>query len=279
MTAAIYLARYRRSVALYDAGQSRASLIPKSHNYPGFPAGVSGKELLALLARQMEFYQVPVIRARVTDLRRNAEGFSAFSAAGEFAARTVLLTTGIVDKTPEMKGLDEAVSKSIVRYCPVCDAYEASDYRIAVIGAGPAAIAKAKFMRDYSKDVTLLWQHTSKPFESNALDEAGIDIATRIIRLELRGDQVIAETGDGTKTFDVLYPALGCDVQSDLAVALGAKTGDAGCLKVDEHQRTNVEGLYAAGDVVSDLHQIAVGTAHAAVATTHIHKMLPPQPR
>jgi hypothetical protein len=68
---------------------------------------------------------------------------------------------------------------------------------------------------------------------------------------------------------------LGCGVQSELASALGAKTNGVGRLEVDSHQRTTVAGIYAAGDVVSDLHQIAVATGHAALAATHIHKSLP----
>ena len=81
--------------------------------------------------------------------------------------------------------------------------------------------------------------------------------------------------GGQTLSFDVVYPALGCGVRSELAVALGAKTNDVGCLEVDAHQQTTVDGVYAAGDVVSDLHQIAVATGHAAIAATHIHKSLP----
>ena len=79
--------------------------------------------------------------------------------------------------------------------------------------------------------------------------------------------------------FEIVYPALGCDARSQLASDLGAETTEVGCLKVDEHQRTTVHGLYAAGDVVSDLHQITVATAHAAVAATHRHRTLPPNPR
>jgi thioredoxin reductase (NADPH) len=75
------------------------------------------------------------------------------------------------------------------------------------------------------------------------------------------------------------YPAMGCDVRSGLAFALGAATTDVGCLKVDGHQGTSVDGLYAAGDVVSDLHQIAVATGHAAVAAARIHHCLPRNPR
>jgi thioredoxin reductase (NADPH) len=78
-----------------------------------------------------------------------------------------------------------------------------------------------------------------------------------------------------TLSLDVVYPALGCGVRSELASQLGARTNDVGCIEVDSHQRTTVAGIYAAGDVVSDLHQIAVGTGHAAIAATHIHKSLP----
>jgi thioredoxin reductase (NADPH) len=63
-------------------------------------------------------------------------------------------------------------------------------------------------------------------------------------------------------------------VQSDLARALGAECEDAGCIVVDHHQRTNIEGLYAAGDVVHELNQISVALGHAAIAATDIHNSL-----
>ena len=81
--------------------------------------------------------------------------------------------------------------------------------------------------------------------------------------------------GGQRETFDVIYPALGCTVRSELGTHLGAQHKASGCFKVDEHQRTTVDGLYAAGDVVSDLYQIAVATGHAAIAATHIHNSLP----
>ena len=75
--------------------------------------------------------------------------------------------------------------------------------------------------------------------------------------------------------FDVLYPALGCHVHSDLAIKLGADTNNVGCLIVDSKQQTTVPGMYAAGDVVSDLHQLVVAEGHAAIAATAIHNSLP----
>jgi thioredoxin reductase (NADPH) len=279
LTAAIYLARYRRSVAVYDAGHSRAALIPKSHNYPGFPTGISGVELLDRLARQVAFYQVPILGARITSLDKTRGGFVATSRDGEVTTRTVLLATGIVDVAPQIDGLDEAVSRGFVRYCPVCDAFEAADRRIAVLGRSDAAISKAKFLRNYSKDVTLLWQRSSGPDDPKDLVDAGLSVATGIGELKFHDQKILATTDEGEKGFDVLYPALGCEVRSDLAVKLGAATGETDCLEVDEHQCTTVAGVFAAGDVVSDLHQITVGTGHAAIAATHIHKILPARRR
>jgi thioredoxin reductase (NADPH) len=74
---------------------------------------------------------------------------------------------------------------------------------------------------------------------------------------------------------DVLYPALGCNVRSELATHLGALCNDQGNLQVDDHQQTTVPGLYAAGDVVTDLHQLSVASGHAAIAATAIHNNLP----
>jgi thioredoxin reductase (NADPH) len=74
---------------------------------------------------------------------------------------------------------------------------------------------------------------------------------------------------------DTLYPAMGCTVRSELATALGADCTEIGNLRVDDHQRTSVEGLFGAGDVVSDLHQLSVGAGHAAIAATAIHNGLP----
>ena len=278
LTAAVYLARYRRSVAVYTEGQSRAALIPKSHNYPGFPQGVSGPDLLKLLRTQAAFYRVPIEEQRIVGLALRKEGFQATFAGGEVAARTVLMATGLVDVAPEIDGIDYAVQEGAVRYCPVCDAFEAMDRRVAVVG-GEAAFREARFMRNYSKDVTLIWSGVGEPPSPRALDNAGLKLVEQPASFELRNKKICVVTPNTRDEVDILYPALGCKVQSDLAARLGAATNEAGCLKVDEHQCTTVDGLYAAGDVVSDLNQIAVGTGHAAIAATRINKILPPNPR
>jgi thioredoxin reductase (NADPH) len=279
LTAAVYLARYRRRIVLFDAGDSRAALIPESHNYPGFPEGVSGPGLLSALRKQAETYGITLISAPITELKREGGGFAAKFRQDEVKSRFVLLATGIVDESPDLPGIKEAIAKGSIRYCPVCDGYEATDQRIGVLGHGDEASSKAKFLRTYSNDVTLLSldERSDKNEEmAKSLREAGVKVAGPVRVIEHGGDEIRAVLQAGqTLSFDVVYPALGCGVRSELAVALGAKTNDVGCLEVDAHQRTTVDGIYAAGDVVSDLHQIAVATGHAAIAATHIHKSLP----
>jgi thioredoxin reductase (NADPH) len=276
LTAAVYLARYRRRIVLFDGGGSRAALIPESHNYPGFPEGVSGPGLLRALRKQVETYGVPVISAPIMELKREGGGFTARYREQQVQSRFVLLATGIVDKSPDLPGIKEAIENGSIRYCPVCDAYEATDQRIGVFGHGEDASGKAKFLRTYSKDVTLLSLDDQNEETAKSLREAGVKVAGPVAHIEHGGDDIRAVLKSGRSlSFDVIYPALGCGVQSELAVALGAKTNDVGCLEVDAHQRTTVDGVYAAGDVVSDLHQIAVATGHAAIAATHIHKSLP----
>jgi thioredoxin reductase (NADPH) len=261
LTAAVYLARYRRRIVLFDGGDSRAALIPESHNYPGFPEGVSGPGLLAALRKQADTYGVTLISAPITELKREGGGFTVKGAEQQVQSRFVLLATGIVDESPDLLGIKEAIANGSIRYCPVCDGYETMDQRIGVLGHGEDASSKAKFLRTHSSDVTLLSLDDKKEETAKSLPEAGVKIAGPVSHIEHGGDDIRAVLQGGqTLSFDVIYPALGCGVRSELAVALGARTNGVGCLEVDAHQRTTVDGVYAAGDVVSDLHQIAVAT-------------------
>lgn len=275
LTAAIYLARFRRSVVLIDAGRSRASLIPKSNNVPGFSNGVSGEELLTRLRAQCDHYKIVRSAGRVTSLQKDAHGFIATTDDGAIEARMVLLAGGLTDNEPPILALREGVGKGVVKFCPVCDAYESADKTIAVMGPVQAVTPKALFLRSYSRDVTIYATGANTGNGHRELTDAGIQVL-QPIAFNLTDHQIEATLADGrTHTAAVLYPMLGCQVHSSLAAALGATCNESGCLIVDVQQQTTVPGLYAAGDVVSDLHQISVATGHAAVAATAIHCGLP----
>jgi thioredoxin reductase (NADPH) len=276
LTAATYLARYRRSVTVFDAGNSRALSIPESHNHPGF-FGISGDALLERLRAQAQRYKVEIRNARVAKLEKRGAGFSASTEDGDFSAARVLVATGITDHSPQLPGLDEAVAKALVRYCPICDGYEAMDKSIAVYGPVDTAISKACFLRTYSKSLYLLPAHPVSDAQRKKAHDQGIEIALCPPKkfAQTKSGMAITLEDDTQLDFDVLYPVLGCNVHSDLARGLGARCNDGGLIEVNDKQQTSVEGLYAAGDVVSDLHQLSVAEGHAAIAATAIHNSLP----
>lgn len=274
LTAAIYLARYRRKTLLIDTGESRAALIPESHNYPGF-RGIGGPALLAKLREQAERYGATLTRGTVGALAREDDAFSASAGGETLRARSVLLATGIVDHKPQMQGLSEGIAHGAIGFCPICDGYEAMDRRIGVLGPLSHAGAKALFLRTYSRSLTVF--PTEPDGARDVLVAAGITVAERPTAVEPHEEGVTVTTADGHRhMLDVLYPAMGATTRSDLATALGAHCTAFATLYVDERQRTSIPGLYGAGDVVSDLHQLSVATGHAAVAATAIHNSLAP---
>lgn len=273
LTAALYLARFRRSVLVIDGGRSRAGGIPRSHNHPGFIDGISGETLLQTLRTQASQYGAEIQSGNVVSLEIANDGFKAQTETGEFDAACVVLAGGIADACPEIINRSSTSETEHIRYCPVCDGFEAGDKKIAIYGDPKDAAAKARFLRVYSSEVSLI---PVRPEERSGTSEV-FELLTspaQSFTVEGGGVSVVLEDGQ-VRTFDVLYPALGCRVHSDLATALGAKTNATGCLVVDDKQQTTVEGLYAAGDVVSDLHQIVVAEGHAAIAATAIHNRLP----
>ncbi|MCW5680463.1 MAG: NAD(P)/FAD-dependent oxidoreductase [Xanthobacteraceae bacterium] len=279
LTAAIYLARYRRRVLVIDAGRSRAAWIPTSHNYPGFEDGISGKALLAKLREHAEEYGAEIRKGEVSKLEEARDGFVTTADGKTIAAKRIVMATGIIDETPSLPGLRDAVYEGALRFCPICDGYEARDQRIAVLGDVETGWKKALFLRTYSKDVTLLCIDDPAKASAEArraMEEAAVTLSPECaVDIDRAGKGITAVLESGKRMqFDVLYPALGCEVRSTVATALGAKANETGNLIVDDCQRTSVRGIYAAGDVVSDLHQISVGIGHAAIAATKIHNEL-----
>lgn len=281
LTAAIYLARYHLDIRLFDCGTSRASWIPTSHNHAGFPDGINGNELLERMREQAAKYGAMREPKRVTDLKRDGEHFTVCCDEEEFRARSVLIATGVVNNRPE--GIDdqlhdEAMSRGLIRYCPVCDGYEVTDKRVAVIGTGDHGTAEAQFIRTYTEDLTLVSPHGDHDLSdqcSKALDEAGIArVAGPCGDYAIENGRIAFDTAEGRMEFDSLYPALGSVVRSGLAKKCGAKVSEQDCILVDDHLETSVPGLFAAGDVVLGLDQISHAMGQAGVAATTIRNHL-----
>jgi len=195
-------------------------------------------------------------------------------------ARKVLLATGLTNRRPPMDEdlHNEALSRGLIRYCPICDGYEVTDRKVGVIGDDSHGVAEAIFIRGFTADVTLIApdrEHRLPGQEWERLEEYGIktvDGPCQAVAIE--GDRVIVQTAAGPIAFDSVYPALGSDTHSELAEQLGAALAGDGCVTVDDHQRTSVPGLYAAGDLVKGLDQISHAMGEGGVAATTIRNDL-----
>jgi thioredoxin reductase (NADPH) len=286
LTAAIYLARFHLSIRVVDAGKSRATWIPCTHNHAGYPDGINGKELLQRMRAQAQKYGAKIETARVSKIDLCPDGlFAAEWGSGEQKARTVLLATGVTNRRPTMDPElhDDALARGLIRYCPICDGYEVTDKKVGVIGSDSHGVAEALFIRSYTADVTLIAPHTAlelKPEDFRRLEEAGIkavDGPAEAVAVDR--DWIVVDTAEGHHAFDSIYPALGSDTHTQLAEMLGAELAPDGCIKTDDHQRASVPGLYAAGDVVHGLDQISHAMGEGGVAATTIrndlHKQRP----
>lgn len=281
LTAAVYLRRFQRNIIVIDKGHSRLSWIPVTHNYPGFPEGIHGEDLLTNLRQQLQRYGGEVLEGEVARLLREDDCFVASWEGGEVRARTVLLATGIADAGMPIENFIDAVKCGAVRLCPVCDGFDVLDKKIAVVTSNTNPVGHALFMRTFSADVTLFERNKDAlmdPADRARLDEAKVRYITSPLAGVTMSERMepILHTEDGEHyRVDVLYPMLGEAARSDLAAGLGAETADCLELLVDDHQCTTVPGLYAIGDVARGLNQISVATGQAAIAATRIHNVLP----
>jgi thioredoxin reductase (NADPH) len=192
----------------------------------------------------------------------------------------VLLATGVTNRRPPMDEdlHDEALSQGLIRYCPVCDGYEVTDKKIGVIGSGSHGVAEAVFLRGFTQDITLIAPdraHDLSDEDRARMKAFGINCVDGPCEAVAAVDKCLTiATPYGEHVFDSVYPALGSDTHTELAEQLGATIAEDGTLPVDDHQRTDIPGLYAAGDVVLGLDQISHAMGEGGVAATTIRNDL-----
>ena len=158
LTTAIYLSRFLRSCVVFDTAAGRAASIPRSHNLPGFPGGISGVTFLARLQAQLHEYDGTIQSGEIDAIVASGDHFSASCGLNVMYARTVVLATGVVNRRPEMPDAmhDIGVARGLIRYCPICDGYEARRMNVAVLGCDGHGAEEAEFLRAYGAKVTLL---------------------------------------------------------------------------------------------------------------------------
>ena len=266
LSAALYLARYDRRVALFDAGHGRSTWHQVNHNYLGFPGGVPARELRELGRRQIADYcEVTLLEHRVEAMRRADDLFAAESQAGAWRGRAVILCTGVIDHYPHFDGWEEYVGRSMF-WCITCDGYGCKGARVVVAGNTDASASEALQLQRFTDRITVLTDSGEcriSPKFQERLRRAGIPlIHDKIAEVLGRHGQfeAICTRGGQRIELDQLFSQQGATPQTKLAEDLGVRLAENGYIMVDTEQKTSVPGVYAAGDVTR-LHSHQVTTA------------------
>jgi thioredoxin reductase (NADPH) len=283
LSAAIYLARYDRSCVVFDAGHGRSTHHQMNHNYLGFPGGVPAVKIRELGRAQLaEYPQVDFEHHKVIDLVRAGDEFVATGQFGTYQAKVVVICTGVLDHYPHFHGWEEYVGHSMF-WCITCDGYSSKGKNILVIGHTNGAAGEAIQLSRFSNQLTLLTNsHVNEIDEKYQarLDKFGIpvihDKIDRAVGADGQFEAVLTEGGHHIP-LDALFCTQGATPEVRLAVDLGVTLFENGYIDTDYEQKTNVPGVYAAGDVTRiHSHQITTAVHEGATAASAANYYLYP---
>ena len=283
LTAALYTTRLGHDTAVIDRGGGRAAMMLDTHNVIGVTEEVSGNEFLATATEQVQEYGADYFQDFVSAVEPADEGFRVTADDVEATTDHVVLATGFSDERPDPplprtgRGL---------HWCLHCDAYMFVDEPVYVMGTGDSAAHVAMIMLNFTPDVDLLTRGEEPEWsaETQAMLEAHpVDVVhEEIADLERREDGWLeafefedtvgprstssrTESGDGTRReYRGGFPMYGSDYNTDLAKSLGVELNDDDTIAVDDHGRTNVDGVYAVGDVTPGHNQIPTAMGEGA---------------
>lgn len=272
LSAATWLARYRRRVVVLDAGEHRNRWVDRSHGYLVHD-DADPKELLRLAGAQLAAYPTVESRSgRALGGRREADGtFVVQTDAGDLAAKRVVLATGVADQFPEVDGFFEHYGASVF-HCPTCDGYEAQGCDVVAFGWSSDIAGFALTLLEWAADVTVVTDGSR--FEGDetcrrALERHSVDVLEddAVAFLGHRGDlQGVRLRGGAVLACQLAFFSIAHHPRTDLATQLGCRLTGEGCIEVDDRGLTSVPGVYAAGDVTPGMQLVQVAAAEGTVA-------------
>lgn len=272
LSAATWLARYRRSVVVLDSGEYRNRWVARSHGY----LGADPQDPMRLLERAREdlgrYETVHLRQGRATGVERDRAGrFVVATDGGDLVALRLVLATGVVDQFPEVEGFLEHYGASVF-HCPTCDGYEARDRRVVVLGWSEHVAGFALGLLDWAAEVTVVTE--DRPFEGEAhhreaLQRNGVALVEDdAVRFEgERGDLRGVHLASGVRLpAELVFFSIAHHPRTDLALQLGCALTPEGCLVVDHEGCTSVPGVYGAGDVTPGIQLAARAAGTGTVA-------------
>ncbi|MGE0502221.1 MAG: NAD(P)/FAD-dependent oxidoreductase [Rhizobiaceae bacterium] len=281
LSAALQLARARRSVLVIDAGQPRNRFAAHSHGFLG-QDGRTPADILATAREQLRAYRTAMLTSgEATSARWSARGFEVATGDGQVIhGSRLILTTGVKDTLPPVAGLDEEWGKSVF-VCPYCDGYEVGGGAIGVLATGPMSSHQAMLLTEWG-DVTFFLNGAAELDDGQRAELAG-----RGVTIETTAVNRWTRERDGTVGFDMadgrrskvkaLFTGPRISMASPIAEQLGLdfEQGPLGpYVRVDDRQRSSVANVFAAGDAARPMHSVALAVAGGAMAGIAAHQSL-----
>lgn len=282
LTAAIWLARYERSVVVVDSGDPRNWETRGINGFLGLPK-IKPPDLRAAGRDECRRYGVQLIDQEVCIVKRNGSAAFALELADgrALSAKRLLLAIGVRDVWPEIPGLAACYGES-AHVCPDCDGYEAKGKKTVVIGSGRRAVGMALALANWTDEIIICTNCGAQDLSEEMLERLqALNIPVlceRVQSVRSMDSDVSCIQLEGGMQLDCerIFFSLGQHPADDLGAQLKCERDDSGLIVVDDAQRTSVEDVYAAGDITPGP-QLAISAAAAgAVAAIAIHKSLLP---
>lgn len=282
LSAAIYLARFNRSVLVVERRDGRTINPQINENYLGFPKGIGAKKLTALGREQAKRFGVKFEIDEIMNAKKNVGRFSLRGKKGSYFGKTVILCTGVRDLYPSFPGLEKYVGKSLF-WCIICDGHKVRNKKLVIIGHDDEATVTAAQFLNFTNKITFLTNcdekcdHISKKGFAR-LKKAKIPVVYGSIKKVhgIRGMMDKVELDNGKKIpADFMFNKQGYAANSDMGSCLGVVLEGEGFIKTDHEQRTNIPRVYAAGDVTNEAaHQIVTAAHQGSIAAVSANEDL-----
>jgi len=275
LSAALVLGRCLRKVLICDSGHPRNASSSAIHGYLTRDC-TPPQEFLSIARQELVPYGVEWMTTQITTAIRYDDCFELATTNNQLLrCRKLLLATGLKDYLPEIPGVQDFYGKS-VHHCPYCYGWEVRNQPLAVYGLGKVGIGLSLSLKTWSPDVTLCTDGTKRLHaeELDRLERNGIQlITTKISRLAGQNGQLerIVFTDGSSLSCRAMFFALGTVQHSNLALQLNSEFTRRGVVKSDKLQKTNVPGLFVAGDAARDMQQVIVAAAEGAKAAIAIN--------
>ena len=293
LTAGLYAGRARLSTLVIEKGQDggQIAITNEIENYPGQVEGDSGPSLIARMTKQCEHFGVERVSDMIKEVALTGPVKKLTGVKDEYEARTVIIATGAFPRPIGCKNEGKFVGKGI-SFCATCDAAFFEDLEVYVVGGGDAAVEEAMYLTKFARKVTIIHRRDElraaksiqeKAFKNEKLhflwntvvDEVdGEDdiLSKMIVKNTKTGELTTIEADEDDGLFG-LFGFIGLLPKSDLFE--GVIDMDKGYIKTDDNMHTNVEGVYAAGDIrVKSLRQVVTAAADGAIAAMQAEKYI-----